>query len=106
VVVYENVTIKILSRYDPKRSFFILSSIPSRPPPPPARPPASKDGGQLEQLVLYRYAPASDFLGGKTLEAECPFTWRSVLYKDYFRWCTKIMIMRIIKCSRWSVRST
>jgi hypothetical protein len=46
---------------------------------------ASKDGGRLHQLVLYRDAPASDFLGGKTLEAECPFTWRSALWKGYFR---------------------
>jgi hypothetical protein len=46
---------------------------------------ASKDGGRLHQLVLYREAPASDFLGGKALEAECPFTWRSALWKGYFR---------------------
>jgi hypothetical protein len=31
--------------------------------------------------VLYRDAPASDFLGGKTLEAECPqgYTWPNLL---------------------------
>ncbi len=53
--------------------------------PPPTHihtlPPASKDGGRLDQLVLYRDAPASDFLGGKTLAAECPpfYTWPNLL---------------------------
>ena len=42
--------------------------------------------------MLYRDASASDFLGGKTLEAECPFTWRSALWKGYFRWCAKMMM--------------
>ena len=42
---------------------------------------ASKDGGRLDQLVLYRDAPASDFLAGKTLAAECPqyYTWPNML---------------------------
>jgi hypothetical protein len=41
---------------------------------------ASKDGGRLHQLVLYRDAPASDFLGGKTFAAECPqYTWPNLL---------------------------
>jgi hypothetical protein len=41
----------------------------------------SKDGWRLNQLVLYRDAPASDFLGGKTLEAECPpkYAWKNML---------------------------
>jgi hypothetical protein len=30
--------------------------------------------------MLYRDAPASDFLGGKTLAAECPqYTWPNLL---------------------------
>ncbi len=69
---------------------------------------ASKDGGRPDQLVLYRDAPASDFLGGKTLEAECPFTWRSALWKGYFRWSAEtVMMILVVARSRRSVsRST
>jgi hypothetical protein len=69
--------------------------------------PASKDGGRLDQLVLYRDAPASDFLAAKKLEAEkCPFTWRSALWKGYFRWCAKMVFMLVIISSSQRVCST
>ena len=71
----------ILERATPL-SHIVSESRPDRPPSG-AGPLShgSKDGGRPDQLVLYRDAPASDFLAGKTLEAECPqyYTWQNML---------------------------
>ena len=64
----------------------LLSRYVPAPPPPPdpryAHGFGSKDGGQAEQLALYRGAPAGDFLRGRRLEGPGrleTYTWRNML---------------------------
>jgi hypothetical protein len=57
---------------------------PPHPHPPPPTPLSSLSGATADHLRAFRDAPAEDFLHAASLEAECPFTWPSLLSPRYF----------------------